>query len=228
MQRVGARLGRDVDDAPHHAPVVGRERVGDDAELLDRLHAQRGIGRRDRRHAGIPAHVRAVDQEAVGSATHAVDVQRHAALRRRRALLLGELDDARLQRREHDVVASVQRQLLDRLLVDDSRERGAADIHERALAGHGDRFGCRAELQNHVEAGLLGDFQHDARLHGGRESLQRGTRLVPSRRKAGHREVPVRVGRDAPAQAGIEVPDDDVDSRQHAAGFVLDGARNGR
>ena len=82
VQHVGARFGRDGDDAPHRTPVVGRKRVGDHAELLDRLDAQRGIGRRDGRHSGIPPHVRAVDQKAVRSTPHAVDVQRHAALRR--------------------------------------------------------------------------------------------------------------------------------------------------
>ena len=227
LEPVGARLGRDVDDAPHHAPVVGRKRVGDHAELLDRVDAQRRIGRRDRRHAGIAPHVGAVDQEAVRSSPHAVDVQRHAALRRRRAQFLGELDDARLQRREHDVVAPVQRQLLDCLLEDDGRERGRTRLDERTLTADGDGFLRRADLQDHVEARLLGDFQRDAGLHAGPEPLQHGASLVLAWRQAGHGEVPVRVGDNAPRQAGLDVPDDDVDAGQHAAGFVFDGAGDG-
>src|SRR5262249_57151273 len=106
------------------------------------------------------------------------------------------------------------------LPVDDGRERGAPDIHERALTRDGDRLRRRAELQNHVEARLLSDFQHDPSLQRGRESLQTCPRLVPPRRETGHREVAVRVGHGAPTQAGIEVPADNGDTWQHATGFV--------
>ena len=43
-----------------------------------------------------------------------------------------------------------------------------------------------------------------------------------------HGEVPVRVGDHTPRQAGIEIPDDNVDAGQDATGFVFDGAGDGR
>ena len=121
---VRAGLGDEADDAAHRAAVVGRIRVGHDAELLNRLDAERRLRRRDRRRTRVAAHVGAVEQIAVRPEAHAVDIQLGASVRRGRAVFFVEARDAGLQQRQVDVVAAVQRQLLDRLFGDDRRQRG--------------------------------------------------------------------------------------------------------
>ncbi len=105
-----------------------------------------------------------------------------------------------------------------------ARQRRAARLDERALTADGDGFLSRANLQDEAEACLLGDFKRDAGLHAGSEPLQHGARLVLAWWQSGHGEVPVGVSDRAARQTGIDIPDNNVDPRQHAAGFVLDGA----
>ena len=81
MDVVRAALGHEADDATHRPSVIGRIRIGDDTELLDRFDAQGRFGRRDGGRSGIAAHVGAVEQVAVRAEAHAVDVQLGAAVR---------------------------------------------------------------------------------------------------------------------------------------------------
>ena len=220
---VAARFGRDADDAAHRAAVVRRERVRDDAELADRVDAERAVGSGDRRDAGVALHVRAVDQEAVRPAAHPVDVQLHPARARRGARLLREVDDAGLQRGEGDVVAAVQRQLLDRLLRHERGERRRLCIDEHGAGRHGDAFLRRAHLERHDEPGLLRDGELD-RLHARVEALQRDADFVLARRQAGEREAAVGVRHRRSRDSGVDVLRHDVGPRQHPAGVVFDGA----
>ncbi len=220
---VAARFGRDADHAAHRAAIVGGEGVGDHAELADRVDAERAVGGGDGGDPGVALHVRAVDEEAVRAAAHAVDVQLHAARARRGARLLREVDDAGLERREADVVAAVQRQLLDRLLRHERRERRRLRVDEHGAGRHRHAFLRRADFQRHGEARLLRDGELQ-RLHARVEALQRDADLVLAGRQAGERECAVAVRDNRSRDPRVDVLRDDVGPGQHAAGVVLDGS----
>ena len=78
---VRAALRHEADHAAHRAAVIGRVGVGDDAKFHDRVDPQRRLGGGDRRRTRVPPHVRPVEQIAVRSEAHAVDVQLRPAVR---------------------------------------------------------------------------------------------------------------------------------------------------
>jgi hypothetical protein len=107
------------------------------------------------------------------------------------------------------------------LLGHDGGEGRCANLHQRTLTAHGDRFRRRTDFEGECQGSLLGNGQHDAALNAGREALERRARLVPSGCKPRHREVPLCVADGTPGQAGFEIGDNDVDAWQDAAGFVF-------
>ena len=112
-----------ADYAAHRPAVVRGKRVRDDAEFPDHVDAERRVGRGRHGDSGVAAHVRAVEQIAVGAPVGAVDIDLFAAARQAAGSAHREGDDPGLEQRELDEVATVQRQLFDRLLVDEGRKR---------------------------------------------------------------------------------------------------------
>ena len=113
-EAVGARLRQHVDLAAGVAAELGTVGVGLDAELADRLHAERGA----RRAAGRPVREvvlqRAVEQVDVRSRILTVDAHAEPVRDDRAAVAMRKREHARLQQRQVGVVAAVQRQSLDR------------------------------------------------------------------------------------------------------------------
>ena len=138
--------------------------------------------------------------------------------------LTGVARDARLQKQD-PVPASSGRGSRDRFAAEHRLTRGVLHVHDRRLAGDGDRFGERADLQLRVHRDRAGPGQFEAFAFHRTESGQReGDRITP--RPEVHDLVLARVvGDDRPhllnqgRARGLN-----GDARQHPTGCILHNA----
>ena len=150
MELIRAGLGNDVDHGTRVSAVLGVKRIGDDAEFLDAV--RRGLNRRqvDELVVGVAA----VHAEIVGAGAAAVD--------RNRARVLGAVEHAavavaelglhsRLQLQKLVGVTAVERQLVDRAVVDDRTQLRAGGVDLRRLGGHFDNLLGAARLHAGVQ-----------------------------------------------------------------------------
>ena len=84
------------------------------------------------------------------------------------------------------VVAAIQRQLDDLLLVDHQPARGGLGVEERRGADHFDRLADRARLHREIDARDLRDLQGDAGPDDFREPAAFGGHRVLTRPEAGN------------------------------------------
>ena len=224
VDAVGARLGQHVDLPARVAAELGAVGVRLDAELANRLGAER----RSRGTAGRPVREivlqRAVEQVDVRARilsvhAHGQPVRHHGAAV---AMRIGE--DAGLEQREVRVVAAVERQLIDRFRPDEKTELAAGGVDERRVAGHRHFFAQSADLERDVDDEGLGNRQQQIAPHVRLEAGELGAQLVGARRQPGDDVAALRVRGDRARQRGADVPDRDRDPGQHAAVGIVDGA----
>ena len=150
MQLVGSALERHVDDAAARVPVLRVVGIRLDLELLDRI---------DRRHicdviaACLRVIRRAVEQEFVGRCAPAVDapVGDRAIVERPFPDNLAIEVHAADEFGEHERVASVERQLVHALAVDDPSPVGFGCLQKRRFGADRHLFADGADLERQIE-----------------------------------------------------------------------------
>ena len=226
VQQVAARLGRDRDHA-RPAAEFRREHPRQHLELahlLDRRRDDHGIER-------VFVVVDPVDQPGVrvGLVSECVEVRGPAGIERAgpRQVLVGlPRRDSRRQVDQRREVAAVQRQLLDRPLLDDRPDLGRVRPEQRRF-GH-DRRGLldAAHLERHVDTRALVDLQDHALPAPAAEALHVHLDRVGSGRQE-RRGVAARlVGDVAVGGPLVDLPNRDGCARDDAV-LVLDGADDG-
>ena len=152
-EAVGARAGDDVDDAALRAAELGLVAGGDDLELLDRV-------------LRVALERAAVERVVVVGAVVDVGGRRRALAEDREALVahrVGTLGDAGHQRHQVFGVAGLERQRLDRELLDAGGDLAALDLDQRPGADHVQLLGDRLELELRVDRDRLVDADAAAR-----------------------------------------------------------------
>ncbi len=227
---VGARLGDGVDLAAGVAAELGAVGVGLDAELADRLDAERGAGGAARRAVGEVVLDGAVEQVDVRPRILSVHAHPQAVRDHRAAVAVRIRQHPRLEERQVGVVAPVERQLLDGGGADQVAQLGARRVDDRGFAGDGHLFGQAADLERDVLDQRLRHAQLDLAAHVRLEAGQLGAQLVGAGRQDGNDVAPLGAGDGRTHQRGVDVAGGDAHARQHAAVGVLDGPadRGGR
>ena len=119
VDAVGAGLGQHVDLPARVAAELGAVGVRLDAELANRLGAERRAGGAARRPVREVVLQRAVEQVDVRARILSVHAHAEAVRHDRAAVAMRIGEHAGLQQREVGVVAAVERQLIDRLRPDE-------------------------------------------------------------------------------------------------------------
>ena len=194
MELVGARLGGGVDlrDGP---AVLGVEQAGEDVELLQRVH-------RRQQHVGVEVQVGVLDpveRVVVEVDALAGDVEGEAVALPAHALLAlagrrPVRGRARDQRGELQVVASVERQLDDRAVLDDRADRGVLGLQERRAALDLDHLGELADFQRERDAAGAAHLHGDVLALQGAEPAEGGLERVDARLERRHHVEPRLVG----------------------------------
>jgi len=162
VELLRAALGDEPNLTRRGAAVLRPVICGEDLHLFDRVDVlraeHRSRGARPRRDGAVNRHevfvgARAVDAEA--AVRHTVGIERAD----------GAAAHARLQRREVDRVAPVQRELLNLARLDRARDLRRRRLHEGGAGGHRDRFLEAAELELGVDGDLTRRGEPNAGPH---------------------------------------------------------------
>ncbi len=220
---VGAGLDRGVDDRAGAAPVLGRIRVRLNLEFLQRfdrrLHELDVLAAKRIRVGDV---VDAVEQEDVVEGAVAVDVQHPLEVDAGQPRRAGQ--HAGRQQGELVVVAAIQRQLDDLLLVDHQAARGGVGVEERRGADHFDRLAERAGLERDVDPRDLRDLQGDAGPDDFREPGAFGGHGILTGPKAGDDIEAGVVGFGLDADVRPDVGHGDRGPGHQRTGGIADGA----
>ena len=206
---VGAALGDHAGDARRMTAELRRELIGDELHFLDGLEreAARPELRRALQREPLRVVVGAVDVGAEVPHFAAADVDGVGARHAR--------DDVRVDGQQPEVVALFHRQRLERLPIDRARHLGRRRLHDRRIAGDGDRLLHRRELHLHVDHGALAGVEREVIAELGREAGQLGLQFVAAFRRQRRKHVAAAVvGRRAAGEAGGHVADGDGDAGQ--------------
>ena len=227
VEAVRAALGHDGHLTAHRHPVLGAQRVGDDAPLLNTFDAEGGVGHRTGAATEHVDHRGPVDH--VGVRSHGGTVAAVPAPDERAArchVLLAR--DAGLQEGQIDEVAAVERKVGHRLRIDERTERCAGGVHERRLGRHRHGFGERANFEGEIDDRLLTDGQRQPVADGGAKAIDRRTYFVTAH---GQRRKPVRTVRvrhRRARQCGVGISDRERHAGNDTGGRIPDGAKNRR
>ena len=225
VERVGARLQRDVHDAPRRAAVLGVVGVRHDLELTD------GVHRRDVRDvvSALDRVVgRAVEQELVVAVLSAVDRPVGDG-----SIVEGALVDgvavvvhARHQHRQHERVARVERELDDAAVVDHRAAVGLARVQQRRFRRDVRLLAEVSHRQLDVDGGGLAHLepQPAAVLLEARQLDGEG---IGARPQEGNGVVPVCGGDDGRRLVGIGVLGRDRSPGHRGPGGIGDASLDG-
>ncbi len=221
VEGVGPGLDGRVDDGARSLAVLGREVVGLDAELGQRV---------DRR---LRDHVRAV--LLIDDAGVVVDPVQHEAVEHRPraigdegaaragAVTTRRLEHARRQAGELQEVPAVERQVADRLAGHDLPYRRGLGC-EHGAAGHENLLGDIASLELEVHPDFLVGLKHQAFANHRAEARQVATHRVRARGQKRDVVLPRGVGHRNTRVIGADVDDADGDAWHHSLGGVGHGA----
>ena len=147
MKLIGAGLRHQVDRAACREAELRRHRAALHLELLDRIH-----GRRHAHLAHVAKHVVvAVEHLGVHRVRAAIDAERRdlntsvAEARVRRTRIR---DHTRVQQRQGQRVAAIQRQVGHAAVFNHRPKRRAAGIHQRGLCRYLDAFGNLSDVHS--------------------------------------------------------------------------------
>ena len=222
-QLIRARLRGHRDDAGATAELR-REHAGQDLEfthLLDRWHDDEGV-------EGELVVVDAVDHPRIGVRLRPERIEVGGAARvegARTGEVLARLArcDPRCQVHERGEVPAVQRQFLDRHLLDDRAGLRGIGAHDRRTRDHRGGLFDRAHFERHVDAHAVGDLQDDAGTDPGLESLELHLHLVGP----GHQERrgidAAPVGHERRGRVPVDLADRDLCAGNDLTGRVADG-----
>ena len=148
---IGPRLGNGVDYATGAPAVLGGVIVGENRELADRIHSHVHVQGASRTGVGIIIDHQSVDPKNVfnDAAAGNGDGQTIAALGTGSIGLSFAriLQGSRLQQRQLEPVAAVQRELADGGRIHEAAQRGAERIHLGRFARDLDLLGDRSDGQ---------------------------------------------------------------------------------
>ena len=156
VRSIRSRAGDDVDHAAGGAAVLRGISVGDNLKFLHRFLRHRGADA----VGGIIDGVETIHVDQVGAGALAAEVQSRGG----RGADGGRVvtHDLRIRLREIDVVAAVDRQIVDAALVNCFGRRCARSFNQRGFGGHGNRRLSRLEGERDGEIGDLTDGDGDA------------------------------------------------------------------
>ncbi len=159
MRRVRPGLRHNVHHAARGAPILRREPIRDDLELLHRVLRNR----RARAAGDVVPRIRAINVDRVRPRTHPPEVQprrRNRPNRRRRIPR-----DLRVGQRKANIVAAIRRKILDAQLIDGSGLRAALRLDDIGAAGDRYHLVCCANRQVERKLRLLSNGEDDVLLH---------------------------------------------------------------
>ena len=151
MELVGAGFGDDVDHPAGGLAVFRRIAIGEDLELLHGVLRNGGANAVD----GIVDGVGAVNVDQVAATALTADVQAGSGSGADTGR--GVARELRIRQCEVDVVAAVDRQVVDARLVDGGSGGGLLGLNQCGFRGDGDGFSCRGYRQLHRQLGDLTD-----------------------------------------------------------------------
>ena len=225
--RIGAGFDDGVDDRSRAAAELGRVSVRLNLEFLQRL---------DRRLHEL--HVLAAERVRVGDVIDAVEqediVERAVAVHVEHALEVharqprGAREHAGREQRQLVVVAAIERQLDDLLLIDDRSARRRDGVEQRRGADDLDRFGELTRLQRDVDPRHLRDLQSYPRPHRLLESRHLHGHRVVTGTKAGNHVGALAIRGGSGDDAGLHVRHRHGGVRHDGAAAVPDDAGDGR
>ena len=203
------------------AAELGRIDAGLHLELLQRIDG----GHHDERIEVRVGVLHAVERVVVEIGALAGNRNRlagaDAALARRCLSLAGESGgDVRRQRNQLQVVAAVQRQFDDALVLDHRADGGVLGGQQRGVSHHLDGFDDFSHLQFDIDAGRLLHMQFNLAPDHGLESGLSGLQRVSAGRERRKRIDAGFVGNDRAGCAGAFVRGGDRDTRGRGAGDV--------
>ncbi len=215
MEGVGARPRCRGDHAASGAAELGRESVGDNAELLHAFERRRVV-------------------EIVGRAVALLGAVEHHRRRVRPCTVdersgagVSSIDDAGSERDQRVRIAADERQLDHLASGHDIADRGALQLQLHGIGGDGD-FGLqRSRLERQIHSGRQADANHHASHAGAAEPGQRRGDLVDPDGQIGDRVLPHTVRERLPNHTGAGLGDDHAGAGHHAARLVEDAAGNG-
>ena len=226
VELVGAGFGRHRDH-PGAAPELGGEDARQHLELTDLFDR----GGDDDGVEGELVVVDAVDEPRVGVGLTAerVEVRRAARIEGAgaRQVLAGlPRRNPRRQVDEGREVPSIQRQFLDRLLLDHGPDLGRVGAHERRLANHGRLFRQRPHLERGVDSEPIVHLQHDPAACPRLEALQLDRYLVGARHQERRSVDAGRIRRERGRRVLVDVADGHQRAWHDRAGRIHDGAHH--
>ena len=193
-------------------------------ELVSTRNSCIASGKRQRQvDAVVPVVVHRAVEQILHAELLAAGDRDAAALCQAAARRIAGVHRTASQDDERGDVATLERQRLDGLVVDDCSDRRVARFDERRGRLHRHCFLERAELQLHGDHRIAVHLQHDSGLHVGAEAGERGFEAIRSNRQVGQRVRARDVGDGIPAKAGVRLDCGDRDTRQRSATFVNDG-----
>ena len=173
MDVVGARFQSDASDCAGLPAELG-PRIDLRIELLNRIYRYKGGGITD--DSGSVGDAQAHEGFVVGNAVDDVA----GVLGTNTVGALGPGSAARVdhgagtERNKILVIAAVQWQIINNLVAYRAAESGGGGVHHRDFFGDSDRFGCRAGLEDGVDARVLANFYQDILALKNLETLEFG------------------------------------------------------
>jgi len=109
-------------------------------------------------------------------------------------------------------------------VADEAAERARCRVDDGRRSRHGHRFGDGAELQLHIDDGVLADGELHAAAHDRLKTGLRHVHFVLARLQHRHAVAAARVGLELPHAAGRRADHDDLRVRERGAGRIGDDA----
>ena len=225
---IGAGPRDGIDHATGGPAELRRVCVRQDLEFEDGLHAEQHAGGRAGRLVVNIVDVGAIEQEAALLRPGAVDrnLRRPAA---DHVVAGGERRrDARLQQRQLLERPSVQRQLTNLFVANQSAHRSRRRVDDRRFANDRQLLADPPQLQFHVHDRVLSDGKLDAPTGDGLKSGQRHVDFIFARRQHGYAVMSGSVGLQLPDGARRRVEDHNVGVGQGRTARVGDDALQAR
>ena len=213
---VRARLRDDVDHAARRPAELGGRAAGDHLEFL---HGVQGDVDGSALSPDLLAEEAIVEIAAVEA-----EIVEHAPLPGEGDLVaVGPLHHAHARRQRQQIfeLASENRRVLDRGLIQRAGDRRAGRLHQRGPA-HRDGLRDIRHRQPGREIDRLAHGQIDAVLDDGAEAGDRERHLVSARRQLQEHEAAIGAGGPGLCEVGLEVHRFDADPRDDRAGRILD------
>ena len=232
VEAVRSSAGDGADDAACGASVFGGVILRQHAELTDGVHAKIVARNAAGRETRVVVNVRAVQQEGLKVPRRAGD--RHLCPRTighdrgRSRTRAGELRDARLQERQRFVAPSVQRQIANLLVADQSGKLCTRGLHQRHFTSDRQTLRQLSHFGGQIHHRLAADSQRNAFSDDGAKPCETALNHIRTRIERGHTVTALVVANYHASGARLAVDDLDANTGQDCAGLIVHDSGNRR